>query len=195
LVIAGSQRQASGVFNCGVFEILLPAGTLRQVLTSDCRYQWSWDQLSLSPDGKRAVATVGSNATQNLHIEVIDLASGTAKTLSIEFWAGVWSPDGKWIAALGNHSRSLVLIDANNFSKRKNLGTAAAIRPAWSPDSRYLVLWKFSLFRCGFFLDIEPPATAEALDVNSGKRTTIRSSACQLNVGQLGWLSRKALPQ
>jgi hypothetical protein len=184
LVISGKRTEAN---RCGVFEILLPAGNVKQILNSDCGYQWAWDDLSMSPDGGQAVATVGSNRDHDLHLELIDLVHGTTKRLSKEFEFGVWSPDGKWIAMLG--SRKISLLDAHDFRKRRALGRTSSIRPAWSPDSRYLLLWKFHLFRCGFSLDVDAPATLVTLDIESRKRSTIRSSQCQLTVGSTGWLS------
>jgi hypothetical protein len=186
LLISGGRTDANGR-SCGVFEILLPVGTVRQVLKSDCRNQWAWDNLSLSPDGEQAVATVDSNAHRDAHLELIDLVHGTVRSLSAEFWIGVWSPDGKRIAVLGKRNHKLFLIDPADFSRRRGFGSTADIRPEWSPDSRYLALWKYRLFRCGISFDVDPPATFETLDIESGKRSTIGSSECQLFVGSTGW--------
>lgn len=188
LIISGNRRETNGSV-CGVFEILLPVGNVRQVLKSDCNYQWAWDELSLSPDGALAIATVGSNTDHDLHLDLIDLVRGTTKSLGSEFWMGVWSPNGKWIAVLGNRSRDISLIDPHDLSRRRSLGGTARIKPEWSPDSRYLLLWKYHLFRCGIGIDVEPPATLETLDIESGKRSTIRSSQCQLSLGSTGWVS------
>ncbi|HXM44781.1 MAG TPA: hypothetical protein VN924_26325 [Bryobacteraceae bacterium] len=187
LIISGSRPDVNGR-SCGVFEILLPVGNVRQVFISDCRYRWAWDDLSMSPDGVQAVATVGSNTDHDLHLELMDLVHGTTKSLGSEFRLGVWSPDGKWIATLGNRSDGIFLIDPHDFSRRRSLGSTSPIRPEWSPDSRYLLLWKYSLFRCGIGIDIEPPATLETLDIGTGRRSTIRSSQCQLQIGSTGWL-------
>jgi Tol biopolymer transport system component len=187
VVISGNREEGSGR-RCGLFEILISSGNVRQVLNSDCRYQWTWDHLSLSPDGGQAIATLGSNTDHNLHLELIDLVHGTTRPLSSEFWVGVWSPDGKWIAALANRNRKLFLIDAHDFSKRRDLGGTSGIAPEWSPDSRYLLLWRHEL-RCGIGIDVDTPATLEALDIKSGKRLRIRSSECQLLAGSTGWIS------
>jgi hypothetical protein len=189
LVIAGNRLEGHDR-RCGVFEVLVPAGTVRQVLNSDCRYQWAWDDLSLSPDGGQAVATVGSNADHDLHLELIDLVHGTSRTISSEFWIGVWSPDGKWVAVLGNRNRKTSLIDPHDSSRRRDLGGTSVIKPEWSPDSRYLLLWEHSL-RCGIGIDLDPPATLVTLDIESGKRSTIRSSQCQLVFGSTGWISEE----
>jgi Tol biopolymer transport system component len=186
LVISGS-RSGPDAGGCGVFEIALPAGNVRQVLKSDC----SWDMLSLSPDGVQAIARVGSNTDHDLRLELIDLIRGTTKSLASGFWIGVWSPDGKWIAALGNGDHKIFLMDAHDLSKRRLLGTTAIRQPEWSPDSRYLLLRKYALFKCGFYIDIDPPATLEMLDIRTGKRSTIRSSDCQLQFGSTGWVSKE----
>jgi hypothetical protein len=190
VVISGNRTDTRGT-ECGVFEIFLPAGSVRQVLKSDCRYQWAWNMLGLSPDGAQAIATVGSNTDHDLHLELLDLVHGTAKSLGNEFWTGVWSPDGKWIAMLGNGNDKLTLVNAHDFSKRRKLGDANRIEPAWSPDSRYLLLWKYYWFKCGFYIDIEPPAALETIDIKSGDRITIRSSDCQLQQATAGWISRE----
>ena len=89
---------------------------------------------------------------------------------------------------------SLVLIDTTSFSRRRTLGSAGALAPAWSPDARYLLLWKYCLFRCGFSLDLDPPATLETLDLQTGKRKTIRNSRCQINNASTGWVSKEIEP-
>ncbi len=177
IVISGNLGQG----NCGVFEILLSGGNVRQVLHTDCLHSRSWDDLSLSPNGEQAIATFGSNIDRNLHLEMIDLVHGTTRSLGGEFVIGAWSPDGKWIVVReGGPRDQLFLMDATDFSRRRSLGGAVVLMPAWSPDSRYLLLWKGYLFRCGIYADLEPPATLETLDVQSGKRSTIRVSAARL---------------
>jgi hypothetical protein len=105
----------------------------------------------------------------------------------------VWSPDRKWIAALGNGTNKLVLIDTGKFRQKRTLGSIAAIPPAWSLDARYLTVWKYHLFRCGFYLDVEPPATLELIDTETGKRSTVKSSQCELVLGSTGWLSGRIM--
>ena len=188
LVISGNLQHT----NCGVFEILLPAGKVSQVLTYDCRNVWDWNNISVSPNGEQAIATVGSNIEHELHLELIDLMHGTTRSLGNEFSLGVWSPDGKWIVVRESVPRdSLFLIDAVDFSRRRNLGGGVVLVPTWSPDSRYLLLWKGYLFRCGMDLGglEDRPSTLETLDIQTGKRSTIRSSMCQITGGSTGWVS------
>ena len=189
LVISGSRRDGPSR-TCGVFEVSMPAGSVKQVLAYDCSYMWAWDRLSLSSDGEMAIASVGSNTTRDLHWELIDLVRGTTKPLAGDFRVGVWSPNGKWIATLGNKDRnSLSLMDAQSLSRRRVFGNTASIRPEWSPDSRYLLLWKYHPFRCGIGIDVEPPATLETLDIESGKRSIVHSSQCQVLFGSTGWVN------
>jgi hypothetical protein len=48
---------------------------------------------------------------------------------------------------------------------------------------------EISLVKCGFALDVEPPASFEVVEVASGKRSLIRSSQCQLIGGPIGWMA------
>ncbi len=187
LVISGNLHAS-----CGVFEIQLPDGKTRQVLTYDCHNVWDWIHLSMSPNGEQAIATVGSNFEHEVHLELIDLVHGTTKSLGREFTLGVWSPDGKWIVVRDSEPRDkLFLIDAVDFSRRRDLGGGVVEVPTWSPDSRYLLLWKGYLLRCGMDLDglADSACTLETVDIQTGKRSTIRSSMCQITGGSTGWVS------
>ena len=126
VVIAG-RLVGPSANTCGLFEVSLPSGSLRQVSGSDCRDSWNWAGLSLSPDGRRAVATV--NGT----LDLIDLAHGSVASLPPEFQSGAWSPDGKWIAVLGDRSHKLVLIDTTDLSRRRTMGHTFGMKPEWFP--------------------------------------------------------------
>jgi hypothetical protein len=185
LVVSGNLHNA----NCGVFEILLPDGKIRQVLSYDCHNLWDWVDLSLSPNGEQAVATVGSNIDHDLHLELIDLVHGTTKSLGDEFCLGAWSPDGKWIVVRKSGPRDeLSLLDAVDFSRRRALGGVVVLAPEWSPDSRYILVWSGSLFRCGLYADLDGPSTLQTLDIQTGKRSTIQSSRCQIT--RSNWLDQ-----
>jgi hypothetical protein len=189
LVVSGDRPDASGR-SCGLFEILIPDGTVRQLASSNCRDPWRWDHLSLSPSAEQAVATAGSNRDRDLRLELLDLVHGTAKSVGSGVFIGVWSPDGNWIAARENSDRDeLFLIDANDFSRRRAVGGAVALLPTWSPDSHFLLLWK----DCGLHLDPDPRSTLETLDIRTGKRTTIRPSQCQVYHGTMGWISEETV--
>jgi len=75
IVISGPHREDGGE-KCGLFEITVSTGVAKRVLAADCNYQWSWTDLTISPRGDRAVASYG-----NTHMDLIDLAHGTTKSL------------------------------------------------------------------------------------------------------------------
>jgi hypothetical protein len=186
IVISGNHREEGGV-KCGLFEITVSTGVARRVLAADCGYQWSWTDLTISPEGDRAIASYGnSNVDYNYRLDLIDLGRGTIKSLG-GLSRATWSPDGKWIAAIEWSRKRLILLAANDPSRRRDLGST--VIAAWSPDSRYLLIWKWHFLKCGFFIDVEPPASFEVLEVATGKRSLIRSSQCQLISGPIGWVS------
>ncbi len=186
IVISGNHRGEDGI-KCGLFEITVSTGAARHVLAADCNYHWSWSDLAISPEGDRAVASYGNTHTDhNYRLDLIDLARGTTKSLG-DLDRATWSPDGKWIAAIEWSRKRLILLDANDSSRRRDIGST--IEVAWSPDSRHLLIWTWHFLKCGFFIDVEPPASFEVLEVATGKRSLIPSSQCQLIGGPIGWVS------
>jgi len=134
-----------------------------------------WQYVSVAPDGLRAVAT------QYGHLELIDVARGTAEPLDARFFLAAWSPDGRWLAAVerGENGRT-ILMDAKDLTPRRVLGNSEL---DWSPDSRYLLGMKRHDW-CGSY-----SGTLEAIDIETGKRKTIESSKCQVNQATTGWVS------
>lgn len=175
IVISG-RRVEGGSQTCGVFELSVPGGDVRRVVRSpDCNYRSTWTDLSLSPSGDQAVGL------HNHGLELLDLAGGTSKSIGSDFWTGAWAPDGKWIAALEGKRSRLFLIDPSNISYRRCLGgTGGGVH--WSPDSRYLLLFKDQLL-CGFYF-----YSMETLEVATGKRSVVRSSRCKIEGGPSGWV-------
>jgi WD40 repeat protein len=160
----------------GLFELSLPGGKSRTILRqADKRPQSSWMDISLSPDDERAVAT------HNGRLELIDIIHGTVEPLGEELSMAAWSPDGKWLAAVekGEHGRT-ILMDAKNLKQRRILGPSEL---EWSPDSHYLLGMK-QHDRCGPYY-----GTIEAIDIENGERITIKSSECQVNQANTGWVS------
>jgi hypothetical protein len=180
IVISGG-RLEKGSQNCGLFELTLPSGEARQVLqTPDCEYRSSWTDLSLSPSGEQAVGR------HNGQLELIDFVNATSTVIGAEFWTGAWAPNGKWIAALKGKQSQLFLIDPNNLSHRQMRGeTGGGVH--WSPDSRYLLLFKDQLL-CGFYF-----YTIETFEVATGKRSIIRSSRCKIEGGPSGWIANETV--
>ena len=170
ILVAGVQRVGGDIR--GLFEIALPGGGIRSVLQqSDVAPKSSWGHVSLSPDGKRAVAT------HNGRVELIDIVHGSAEPLSGELFMAAWSPDGKWLAAVekGEEGRT-ILMDAKTLTRQWTFGTSEL---DWSPDSRYLL----GLKPCDQY-----SGTLEAIDVESGERMAIESSKCQVNQATTGWV-------
>jgi len=186
VVISGRHREG-GLEKCGLFEIAVSTGSVRQVVGADCSYQWSWTALAISPEGNRAVAEYGNTHTDhNYRLDLIDLTHGTTKSLG-DLSRPAWSPDGKWVAAIEWNRKRLQVLDASDFSRRRDLGST--VEMAWSPDSKYLLVWKYHFLKCGFALDVEPPASFEIVEVASGKRSLVGSSQCQLVSGSTGWMA------
>ena len=102
-------------------------------------YTASW-----SPDGKKIMFH-----DTNLHLWVVDVAAGQAKTVGNDPWMvpqrtmnPVWSPDGKWIA-YAKHLNSLyhaieVVNVETGATKQITDGLADAVSPAWDASGKYL---------------------------------------------------------
>jgi Tol biopolymer transport system component len=186
VVISGRHRGGARE-KCGLFEITVSTGSVRQVLAEECNYQSWLTDLAVSPDGNRALGSYGNSYSDHNHrLVLIDLAHGTTKSLG-DLSRPTWSPDGRWVAAIEWNRNRLILLDVSDFSHRRNLGSASAT--AWSPDSKYLLLWKYYSAKCGFGFDVEPPASFEVLEISSGKRALVGSSQCQLVSGSIGWMA------
>ncbi len=146
----------------------------------------------VSPDGRQVLGYTGGDLC------VIDLLSGTGKavlglkglTRDDVTWKGqvAWSPDGQWIAAALDHE--IILIDAKNPSKRKRLGSSGDGRVVWSRDSKNLLLLA-SQARC--FLTFGYFESLETLNIESGKRSVIKNSRCNISGGWIGWIDRDAV--
>jgi WD40 repeat protein len=174
IFVSGYRRDQD---TCGLFEIAIPGGAMRQVLgQSDKGPKSSWRNLSLSPDGRRAVAT------RNGRVELIDILDGAVRPLGDELFIAAWSPNGKWLAAVEKGEQgSTILMDAETLTRQRTLGPSEL---DWSPDSRYLLGFK----PCG-----PDFGTLEAIDVESGERIVIKSSECQVNQATTGWVSRASI--
>ena len=99
---------------------------------------------SWSPDSKKIVFT-----DTNLHVWVIDVASGQAKIVGNDPWMvpqrtlnPVWSPDSKWVA-YSSRLRSLyhaIFVSNADTGETKQItdGLADAVWPAWDASGKYL---------------------------------------------------------
>jgi hypothetical protein len=175
IVISGFRRHNDRT-DFGIFELTLPDGNARQVLRSpDLKPGSAWADLSISPNGERAVAI------HKHQLELIDIIKGATQPIGSDFWAGAWAPNGRWIAVLAGKKSQLFLIDPANLSHRLSLGRVDG-GVLWSPDSRYLLLTREQLF-CGFYL-----YSLETLEIATGKRSLVRSSRCNIEGGAIGWV-------
>jgi hypothetical protein len=175
LLVSGPYTDGSKAV-CGVYEFGLENGTIRKVLdAASCDLADAWTYLSISPDSNHAVVL------HKNELKLIDLVSGSVRPLGDGFEMAAWSPDGKWIAAR-EHTKEgkTVLLDAATFVRTRILESTDAL---WSPDSRYLLTWKW-LTLCG-------PETysLEKVDITTGKASIIESSRCRASGGNGGWLS------
>jgi hypothetical protein len=174
ILISGTHVQGDRR-DCGLFEVKTSDGSLRRVQSSGCEYISAWTKISLSPTAERAVGR------HNRSFQIIDLINGATAPLGTNLESAEWSPDGNWIAAVGGEPSRLWLVDPKNLLHRRDLGEYDG--GAWSPDSRYLLLFSHSL-GCG-----AETSSMEALEVASGKRSEIKSSRCQIVGGASGWVS------
>lgn len=136
----------------------------------------------MSPDGKRVLGHQGNR------LSLLDLETGIAHPLRADLKLGSWSPDGRWIAAISDTGR-IVLIDATDTSQRRSLGPSRGGPVFWSPDSKFLLLVKSQL-RCTLTLYFE---SLEVLNVETRKRRVIKSSRCEIIGGQVGWVDRDSV--
>jgi tricorn protease len=99
---------------------------------------------SWSPDSKKIVFT-----DTNLHVWVLDVASGQAKVVGSDPWMvpqrtlnPVWSPDSKWVAYSSRLRSMYHAIFVSNVetgeTKQVTDGLADAVWPAWDASGKYL---------------------------------------------------------
>jgi Tol biopolymer transport system component len=120
---------------------------------------------SLSPDGKSVVYTIYGGAGQMLMRKDLDGSNTRPLTDGSRSQRyGRWSPDGKWIAQVsGGHSgrRDVGVMPAGGGPERK-IATSEGIFPAWTPDSKSLVVADRA--------NAEDPFQLVMLGVNDGSR-------------------------
>jgi len=138
----------------------------------------------LSPDEKQAVVKAGKQLGL-LNVET--RAARTLKGTSVDMQCA-WSPNGQWIAGVRNGQITLIGAEENTPGPR-NLGASGDGPVQWSPDSKFLLLRKSQL-SCIPSLYGE---SLEVIDVETGKRTPIRSTHCRILSGAYGWIDRDVI--
>jgi hypothetical protein len=162
---------------CGDFEIDPAAGALRPLrlgLSPDCGGP-------LSPDGKRELHSWGEQLT------ILDLSTGKSTPIGQGMKSPSWSPDGRWIAVV--EGKTGVLMDAADPSKKRRL-TPADGPMIWSPDSKYLLLQRSQISCWASLYGV----SLEAINIETGKRTLIKSSHCNvLSDGFFFWIASEVV--
>ncbi len=179
ILISGNHGRGA-IMESGLFELNLTDGKSRLLIPNHEGRRdavWAWSHLSASPDGLRVAAM------RHRTLEIIDLARRTTTALPANLMLGAWSPDGRWLAAIDWKKDKTILMDAATLTPRRTLPESNV---DWSPDSRYLLgTKKYDFLFCGPY-----SGTLQAIDIETGKTTTIRSSRCKVNQATIGWVVR-----
>lgn len=179
-ILVSGLFKGRGTVDCGIFEIDTNTRGARRLFEGkfpDCGG-------IISPDGKRSVQFPGNR------LSIVDLDTGTVHPIGEGLSGATWSPDGRWIAAVAATSKgaSLVLIDANQTTLRRNLGPTKDSQAQWSPDSKYLLIARPQGLQCGPDL-----WSLETISVATGKRTEVKSAHCRIFQNGTGWLDRNSV--
>ena len=169
-IFVAASTLSDGKPQCGDFEIDPLGGSFRALRLGTA----PGCEGPVSPDGTLGLHSDGDR------LSVLNLATGASTPLGIGLKEAIWSPDGRWIAAVLEKSgqRTALLIDASNPSKRRRLGVAQSAM-IWSPDSRYLLLQK-SQISCWPTLY---GTSLEVIDISARKRSLVKSSHCKILSG------------
>jgi hypothetical protein len=177
-----------GNLGCDLFQIKSSGGDFSLVLPNfRCAVG------GVSPDGEKMLVP------RDHRLAIVDLSAGAAVPLGAGLWKGAWSPDGRWIAALHQdppgeqpiaRPSTTILIDARDFSRRRDMGGRADTEITWSPDSRYLLYseWTPPCPNRG-----EEPSLI-TMDIETAKRVVVKESRCNVNGSRrIGWVSLDAV--
>lgn len=176
-----------GHFVCDLFAINPSGQNFRMI-----QPRFGCTLLGMSPDGTKV------SASSQSAIRIVDLETAVAESLVGEFLKGVWSPDGRWIATVESSPRNgpglsrTILVDAEEPSRRRDIGGEVGHDAIWSPDSRHLLYSEWSA-RCPGHSPIDPgptPLTLFITHVETGERSEVSESRCKVNAYlKLGWVS------
>ena len=117
-----------------LYIILSDGGTPEELAPGSPGQQWdpTW-----SPDGKSVM--FGADPGPQSSIRIVDVSTRQVTVVpgSQGLFSPRWSPDGRYIAAMPNGSRTIVLYDFKT-QKWSTLATDPAGFPAWSHDSQFV---------------------------------------------------------
>jgi len=118
-----------------MYTVSADGGTPLQMISGNSGEQWDTDW---SPDGSKIVFG-GPAANPDLSIQLLDVKTGQVSTLpdSKGLFSARWSPDGRYIAAMPYHSRSLMLFDVVS-QKWDEIAKFTMGFPNWSKDSQHI---------------------------------------------------------
>ena len=122
------------------------------------------NELALSPDGQRAVATI-LNSTGTSDLWMYDLVRGVGSRFTFQSegsYAPVWSPDGRQVAYSDFNGRLFIKAADGASEPRAVLEETGGNHQVddWSPDGKTLLFWKQSA-KTGFDIFLLP-VTGEA---------------------------------
>src|ERR1700683_942354 len=158
--------------NGGVFEIDPDAGTSRPMPAGSAPgCQGISSPEILSPDGNPVIRRHGKQ------LDLIDMKTGESRVIKGVSADAIciWSPNGQRIEC-SRDNEEVAVIDVGDPFRRKTFRGGLG---EWSPDSKYLLRVKSQL-------SCLPTLYGESLDVlevETGKRTAVRSSHCRISGG------------
>jgi dipeptidyl aminopeptidase/acylaminoacyl peptidase len=105
-----------------------------------------YTDVRLSPDGRRAVSTIGPNPRKT-DLWTVDLTTGTASRFTFQegkSMGAVWSPDGKWIVYGTSSTNELFRKPASGVGDEELLENLGVLPEDCSRDGRFLIVTAFS---------------------------------------------------
>ena len=130
----------------GVWAFDLAAGRMKKLLNGYIKTPISW-----APDSRRLVADTGEGYGLHHPLVVADADSGEVRDLGVNGAGGIFSPDGRRIAHVGEFQRGgswfmgvptsgRIMVYDLASSKAKPISPAGegALQPRWSPSGRWI---------------------------------------------------------
>lgn len=152
-----------------IYQVAAETGGNPEQLMPEDRYE---SDPNWSPDGKTLVFTVGTRASGNHAIYLLDINSRQVSALpgAEKLSSPRWSPDGRYILALQSDFRNLMIYDFTTRQWEELVTMRAGGYPSWSRDSKYVYFSDESaIFRVGVLnRRVEPWVSLKDLRLASG---------------------------